>query len=84
MIGTFRASARDPKLSYAEALRQSVLAMIDGAKSDAEADPRLWLLLWWLENRRSLGGGVLFRKRLKRGGILGREISDKLYDIWKN
>jgi CHAT domain-containing protein/Tfp pilus assembly protein PilF len=42
MVGTFRASARDPKLSHAEALRQSMLAMIDGAKSDAEADPRLW------------------------------------------
>jgi CHAT domain-containing protein len=42
MIGTFRASARDPKLSHAEALRQSMLAMIDAAKSDAEADPRLW------------------------------------------
>jgi CHAT domain-containing protein/Flp pilus assembly protein TadD len=42
MIGTFRASARDPKFSHAEALRQSMLAMIDGAKSDAEADPRLW------------------------------------------
>ena len=42
MIGTFRASARDPKLSHAEALRQSMLAVIDEAKSDAEADPRLW------------------------------------------
>jgi CHAT domain-containing protein len=42
MIGTFRASARDPKLSHAEALRLSILAMIDAAKSDAEADPRLW------------------------------------------
>jgi CHAT domain-containing protein/tetratricopeptide (TPR) repeat protein len=42
MIGTFHASARDPKLSHAEALQQSMLAMIDGAKSDAEADPRLW------------------------------------------
>jgi CHAT domain-containing protein len=42
MIGTLRASARDPKLSHAEALRQSMLAMIDGAKSDADADPRLW------------------------------------------
>jgi CHAT domain-containing protein/tetratricopeptide (TPR) repeat protein len=42
MIGTFRASARDPRLSHAEALRQSMLAMIDAAKSDAEADPRLW------------------------------------------
>jgi CHAT domain-containing protein len=36
VTGTFRASARDPKLSHAEALRQSMLAMIDGAKSDAE------------------------------------------------
>ena len=42
MIGTFRASARDPKLSHSEALRQSMLAIIDAAKSDAEADPRLW------------------------------------------
>jgi len=42
MIGTFRASASDPRLSHAEALRQSILAMIDAAKSDAEADPRLW------------------------------------------
>jgi CHAT domain-containing protein/Flp pilus assembly protein TadD len=42
MIGTFRASSRDPALSHAEALRQSMLAMIDGAKSDVEADPRLW------------------------------------------
>ena len=42
MVGTLRASARDPKLSHAEALRQSMLAMIDAAKSDAEADPRLW------------------------------------------
>jgi CHAT domain-containing protein len=42
MIATFLASSRDPKLSHAEALRQSMLAMIDGAKSDADADPRLW------------------------------------------
>ena len=42
MIGTFRASARDAKLSHAEALRQSMLAMIDAAKSDCEADPRFW------------------------------------------
>ena len=39
MIGTFRASARDPKLSHAEAV---LLARIDAAKSDAAADPRLW------------------------------------------
>jgi CHAT domain-containing protein/tetratricopeptide (TPR) repeat protein len=42
MVGTLRASARDPSLSHAEALRVSMLAMIDAAKSDAEADPRLW------------------------------------------
>jgi CHAT domain-containing protein/Flp pilus assembly protein TadD len=42
MIGTFRASSRDPRLSHAEALRESMLAMIDAARSDAEADPRLW------------------------------------------
>jgi CHAT domain-containing protein len=42
MIGTFRASARDPKLSHAEALRQSMLTMIDAAKSEADADPRYW------------------------------------------
>src|SRR5207248_10296487 len=28
MVGTFQASARDPKLSHAQALRQSMLAMI--------------------------------------------------------
>jgi CHAT domain-containing protein len=42
MIGTFRASARDAKLSHAEALQQSMLAMIDAARSDDEANPRLW------------------------------------------
>jgi CHAT domain-containing protein len=42
MVGTFRASVRDPKLSHAEALRQSMLAMIDEASGDAQADPRLW------------------------------------------
>jgi CHAT domain-containing protein/tetratricopeptide (TPR) repeat protein len=42
MIGTLRASARDAMLSHAEALRLSMLAMIDSAKSDADADPRLW------------------------------------------
>jgi CHAT domain-containing protein len=42
MIGMLRASARDPKLSHAEALRQSMLAMIDEASGDAQADPRLW------------------------------------------
>jgi CHAT domain-containing protein len=42
MVGTFRASSRDPNLSHAEALRQSMLAMIDAARSDDEANPRLW------------------------------------------
>jgi tetratricopeptide (TPR) repeat protein len=42
MVGTFRAAARDASLSHAEALRQSMLAMIDAAKNDGEADPRLW------------------------------------------
>jgi CHAT domain-containing protein len=42
MVGTFRASSRDPNLSHAEALRQSMLAMIEQARSDEEANPRLW------------------------------------------
>ena len=42
MVGTLRASAHDPKLSHAEALRQSMLAMIDAARSDYEANPGLW------------------------------------------
>jgi CHAT domain-containing protein/tetratricopeptide (TPR) repeat protein len=42
MIGTFQASARYPKVSHAEALQQSMLAMIDSAKSDDDAHPRIW------------------------------------------
>jgi CHAT domain-containing protein/Tfp pilus assembly protein PilF len=42
MVGTFLASSRDPTLSHAEALRRSMLALLDGANSDAEAHPRLW------------------------------------------
>jgi CHAT domain-containing protein len=42
MIGTFRASMGDPKLSHAEALRSSMLSMIDNAKSDDDAHPRIW------------------------------------------
>jgi CHAT domain-containing protein len=42
MVGMFRASSRDPKLSHAEALQQSMLTMIDTAKSDTEAHPRFW------------------------------------------
>jgi hypothetical protein len=40
-VATFRTSARDPKLSHVEALRHSMLAMIDAAKSDGEASPLL-------------------------------------------
>jgi CHAT domain-containing protein len=42
MTGTFQASARDAKLSHGEALRRSMLALIDNAKSDDDAHPRLW------------------------------------------
>jgi CHAT domain-containing protein len=42
MTGTFQAAAHDPKLSHAEALRQSMLKMIDKAKSDEDAHPRIW------------------------------------------
>jgi CHAT domain-containing protein len=42
MVGTFRASSHDRNLSHAEALRQSMLAMIEGARFDEEANPRLW------------------------------------------
>ena len=52
MIGTFRASERNPQLSHAEALRESMLAMVDGVTSDYEADPRFWALSW-LVNRRN-------------------------------
>ena len=42
MTGTFQASARHPELSHAEALQQSMLSMIDKAKSDDDAHPRIW------------------------------------------
>ena len=42
MTGMFQASARDPKLSHAEALRESMLSMIDSATSDDDAHPRIW------------------------------------------
>jgi CHAT domain-containing protein len=42
MTGTFQASSRNPKLSHAEALRESMLAMINKAKSDDDAHPRMW------------------------------------------
>src|SRR5262245_29504492 len=42
MTGMFQASAHDPKLSHAETLQQSMLAMIDNATSDGDAHPRVW------------------------------------------
>jgi CHAT domain-containing protein len=42
MTGMFQASARNPRLSHAEALQQSILSMIESSKSDGDADPRLW------------------------------------------
>jgi hypothetical protein len=43
MLDTFQAaSMTDAKLSHAEALRQAMLMMIDNAKNDRDADPRLW------------------------------------------
>ena len=42
MTGTFAALAVDPKLSHAEALRKSMLAMIDNARHPEWADPRYW------------------------------------------
>ena len=42
MTGTFQAAARDPKLSHAEMLQQSMLSMIDSATSDDDAHPRVW------------------------------------------
>ena len=40
MAGTFAALAADPKLSHAEALRESMLAMID--QHPEQADPKYW------------------------------------------
>jgi CHAT domain-containing protein len=42
MIGMIRASSRNPRFSHAEAMRESILAMINGAATDAEADPQRW------------------------------------------
>lgn len=42
MLNTFQASTSNAKLSHAEALRQAMLEMIDNAKTDEQADPRLW------------------------------------------
>ena len=42
MLNTFQASTHDAGISHAEALREAMLEMIDDAKTDADADPRLW------------------------------------------
>jgi CHAT domain-containing protein len=42
MVGTFTALAADPKLSHAEALRKSMLAMIDNPQRPDRADPKHW------------------------------------------
>ncbi|MGA8616809.1 MAG: CHAT domain-containing protein [Xanthobacteraceae bacterium] len=42
MVGTFAALAADPKLSHAEALRKSMLAMIDNPEHPDWADPKYW------------------------------------------
>jgi CHAT domain-containing protein len=42
MTGMFQASARNPQLSHAEALRESMLSMISHAQFDDDAHPRIW------------------------------------------
>jgi CHAT domain-containing protein len=42
MTGMFKASAEHPNLSHAEALRDSILSMIDKAKSEDDLHPRIW------------------------------------------
>jgi CHAT domain-containing protein/Tfp pilus assembly protein PilF len=42
MTGTFAALAANPKLSHAEALQKSILAMIDNAQRPDWADPKFW------------------------------------------
>jgi CHAT domain-containing protein len=42
MVGTFSAFAADPKLSHAEALQKSILAMIEDAQHPERADPKYW------------------------------------------
>jgi hypothetical protein len=58
----FRAFFRDPKFSHAEALRQSMLAMIDAARSDHDADPRLWAAIVVV--------GELAKPQRRKGGLL--------------
>jgi CHAT domain-containing protein len=42
MVNMFQANASNSTLSHAVSLRQSMLALIDNAKSDEDAHPRLW------------------------------------------
>jgi CHAT domain-containing protein len=42
MTGIFLRMKNNPKLSHGEALRQSMLSMINDSKSDEDAHPRLW------------------------------------------
>ncbi len=42
MVGTFKALADDPKLSHAEALRKSMLAMIGDGQNPDWANPKYW------------------------------------------
>jgi len=42
MATTFKLHEEKPELSHAEVLQQAMLAMLDEAKSDAEAHPRFW------------------------------------------
>jgi CHAT domain-containing protein len=42
MTGMFQASARNPSLSHADSLQQSILSMLDNAQSDDDAHPRIW------------------------------------------
>ena len=53
MIGTFRCMSRNSNLSHAEALRQSMLAMIDAARSEDEAIPVFGRRSSWWENRKN-------------------------------
>jgi CHAT domain-containing protein len=42
MVETFKAVSNDPKLSHAEALNKSMLAMINNAQDDTALHPRAW------------------------------------------
>ena len=42
MTGVFLQMKNNPKLSHGEALRQSMLAILDNAKTDYDAHPRMW------------------------------------------